>query len=113
MRGRGETLAAIAELAGVKVGDVRAILSAASAPATALPRALGAEARRRTRPVTPRTVRRRMHQLSRRGDFREIGGQRLGGARRLGFTMSPPSESRDLVRPISDVSHATDPRSGP
>lgn len=42
MQGRGETLAAIAELAGVKVGDVRAVLKAAGAQKAARPYALGA-----------------------------------------------------------------------
>jgi hypothetical protein len=42
MKDRGETLAAIAELAGVKVGDVRTVLNAASALTAARPDALGA-----------------------------------------------------------------------
>jgi hypothetical protein len=42
MQGRGETLAAIAELAGVKVGEVRAVLMAANARPSARPDALGA-----------------------------------------------------------------------
>jgi hypothetical protein len=42
MEGRGETLAAIAELAGVKVGDVRTVLKAAGAQPLAAPDALGA-----------------------------------------------------------------------
>jgi hypothetical protein len=39
---RGETMAAIAELAGVKVTEVRAVLKAAGAPLVAPPDALGA-----------------------------------------------------------------------
>jgi hypothetical protein len=42
MQRRGETLAAIAELAGVKVGDVRTVLKAAGAQPLAAPDALGA-----------------------------------------------------------------------
>jgi hypothetical protein len=42
MQARGESRAAIAELAGVKVGDVRAVLKAASARPAARPDALGA-----------------------------------------------------------------------
>ncbi|WP_225331227.1 hypothetical protein [Mycobacterium intracellulare] len=42
MQGRGESLATIAELAGVKVGDVRAIIKATSAHADAARDALGA-----------------------------------------------------------------------
>lgn len=42
MQGRGESLAAIAELAGVKVGSVRMMLKAASAHTGAAPLALGA-----------------------------------------------------------------------
>ncbi|CQD24672.1 hypothetical protein BN1232_06319 [Mycobacterium lentiflavum] len=42
MQGRGETLSAIAELAGVKVGDVRAVVKATSAPTVAARDALGA-----------------------------------------------------------------------
>jgi hypothetical protein len=42
MQGRGETLAAIAELAGVKVGGVRAVLKATGAQAAARSDALGA-----------------------------------------------------------------------
>jgi hypothetical protein len=39
---RGETLTAIAELAGVKVSEVRAALKSVSAPTVASPDALGA-----------------------------------------------------------------------
>jgi len=42
MQGRGETLAAIAEVAGVKVGEVRAVLKAAGAQTASSPGALGA-----------------------------------------------------------------------
>ena len=42
MQQRGETLAAIAELAGVKVGDVRTVLKSTSAQPVAAPDALGA-----------------------------------------------------------------------
>jgi hypothetical protein len=42
MQARGETLAAIAELAGVKVSDVRAVLKSAGAQPVAAPDALGA-----------------------------------------------------------------------
>ncbi|GAB5001125.1 hypothetical protein [Mycobacterium avium] len=42
MQDRGETLAAIAELAGVKVSDVRAVLKSTSAQPVASPEALGA-----------------------------------------------------------------------
>jgi hypothetical protein len=42
MLDRGETLAAIAELAGVKVSDVRAVLKSAGAQTVAPPDALGA-----------------------------------------------------------------------
>ncbi|MEE6140521.1 hypothetical protein SKC41_29940 [Mycobacterium sp. 050128] len=42
MQGRGETLAAIAALTGVKTSDVRAVLKAASARTGAAPEALGA-----------------------------------------------------------------------
>jgi hypothetical protein len=42
MQGRGETLTAIAELAGVKVSDVRAVLKSAGAQPVAAPDALGA-----------------------------------------------------------------------
>src|SRR5271155_2888161 len=42
MLDRGETLTAIAELAGLKVGEVRAVGKSASAPAVASPDALGA-----------------------------------------------------------------------
>jgi hypothetical protein len=42
MQGRGETLAAIAELAGVKVGEARAVLKAARAQPASRPDALGA-----------------------------------------------------------------------
>ena len=42
MQGRGESLAAIAELAGVKVGEMRGVLKAASARPAARPDALGA-----------------------------------------------------------------------
>jgi hypothetical protein len=41
MQSRGETLAAIAELAGVKVSDVRAVLKSTSAQPIAPPDALG------------------------------------------------------------------------
>lgn len=41
MQGRGETFAAIAELAGVKVGEIRAVLRAAGAHSTAASDALG------------------------------------------------------------------------
>ena len=43
MRGRGESLTAAAELAGVKVGEVRAVLKAADAQAAARPEAPGAQ----------------------------------------------------------------------
>jgi hypothetical protein len=43
MQGRGESLSAIAELAGVKVGEVRAVLKAADAQAAPRADALGAE----------------------------------------------------------------------
>jgi hypothetical protein len=42
MQARGETLAAIAELAGVKVSDVRAVLKSAGAQTGAAPNVLGA-----------------------------------------------------------------------
>ena len=42
MQDRGETLTAIAELAGVKVSDVRAVLKSAGAQPVAAPDALGA-----------------------------------------------------------------------
>ena len=42
MQARGETLAAIAELAGVKVSDVRMVLKSTSAQPVAAPDALGA-----------------------------------------------------------------------
>src|ERR1700730_7221340 len=42
MQSRGGTLAAIAELAGVKVGDVRTVLKSAGAQSVAAPDALGA-----------------------------------------------------------------------
>jgi len=42
MQERGESLAAIAELAGVKVSEVRAALKTAGGPLVALPDALGA-----------------------------------------------------------------------
>ena len=42
MLDRGETLTAIAELAGVKVSDVRAVLKSAGAQPVAAPDALGA-----------------------------------------------------------------------
>lgn len=42
MKGRGETLAAIAELAGLKVGDMRTVLKAAGAQTAVRPDALGA-----------------------------------------------------------------------
>jgi len=42
MQDRGETLTAIAELAGVKVSEVRAVLKSASAQPGAAPNALGA-----------------------------------------------------------------------
>ena len=42
MQARGETLAAIAELAGVKISDVRTVLKFASAQPVAPPDALGA-----------------------------------------------------------------------
>jgi hypothetical protein len=42
MQARGETLGAIAELAGVKVGDVRMVLKSTSAQPVAPPDALGA-----------------------------------------------------------------------
>jgi len=42
MQGRGEPLTAIAELAGVKVGEVRAVLKAAGARTASRPGALGA-----------------------------------------------------------------------
>jgi hypothetical protein len=42
MQARGESLAAIAELAGVKVGEVRGVLKAATARPAARPDALGA-----------------------------------------------------------------------
>jgi hypothetical protein len=42
MQARGESLAAIAELAGVKVGEVRGVLKAASTRPAARPDALGA-----------------------------------------------------------------------
>ena len=42
MQARGETLTAIAELAGVKVSDVRAVLKSAGAQPVAPPEALGA-----------------------------------------------------------------------
>ena len=42
MQARGETLAAIAELAGVKVSEVRAVLKSAGAQTVAPPDALGA-----------------------------------------------------------------------
>ena len=42
MQGRGESLAAIAELAGVKVGDVRTVLKATGAQPAARSEALGA-----------------------------------------------------------------------
>jgi hypothetical protein len=45
MQARGETLAAIAELAGVKVSEVRAVLKSASAQPVAAPDALGAAGR--------------------------------------------------------------------
>ncbi len=41
MQGHGETLAAIAELAGVRVAELRAVLRAAGAPTAARPDALG------------------------------------------------------------------------
>ena len=41
MQARGETLAAIAELAGVKVSDVRMVLKSTSAQPVAAPDALG------------------------------------------------------------------------
>jgi hypothetical protein len=44
MQERGETFAAIAELAGVKVGEVRAVLKAANARPAAPRDALGAAA---------------------------------------------------------------------
>ena len=43
MQGRGESLTAVAELAGVKVGEVRAVLKAADVQAAARPEALGAQ----------------------------------------------------------------------
>jgi hypothetical protein len=42
MQARGETLAAIAELAGVKVSDVRAVLKSTTAQPVAAPDARGA-----------------------------------------------------------------------
>lgn len=45
MQGRGESLAAIAALASVKVGDVRTVLKAAGAEASPRPEALGAASR--------------------------------------------------------------------
>jgi hypothetical protein len=42
MQARGETLAAIAELAGVKVSDMRTVLKSTSAQSVAPPDALGA-----------------------------------------------------------------------
>jgi hypothetical protein len=42
MQARGESLAAIAELAGVKVSDVRMLLKSTSAQPVAAPEALGA-----------------------------------------------------------------------
>jgi len=42
MQARGESLAAIAELAGIKVGEVRGVLKAASAQPAARPDAAGA-----------------------------------------------------------------------
>src|SRR6516165_8688104 len=44
MQGRGESLTAIAELAGVKVGEVRAMLKAADARVASCADAVGAEA---------------------------------------------------------------------
>jgi hypothetical protein len=49
MQDRGETLTAIAELAGVKVSDVRAVLKSAGAQPVAAPDALGAPGGRERR----------------------------------------------------------------
>jgi hypothetical protein len=58
MLDRGETLTAIAELAGVKVSEVRAVLKSAGAQTVAPPDALGAasaatDAPRSAHPVAP------------------------------------------------------------